>query len=500
MSPAIIPVLLFLAALLMLSYYAGRSLKQDKSQKEYFLGGRSLGGVVLAMTLVATYGSVSSFVSGPGIAWNLGLGWVVFAAPQIITGFFVLGLVGKKMAILSRKTSSLTVIDLLHERYHSRLVSLLSAFFLIVFFTAMNIAQFVGGAQIFSAITGMDYAAGLILFASVTVIYTAGGFKAVALTDTICAVMMITGMVVLGFSIIKEGGGMTSLMQTIANTKKEADGAPTLLTVTSAGALPFTLLFSAWVLVGFGTAGLPQSLVRCMAYKETSDLHKAMFYATVICGALMIGMTLIGVLARSIITDMPENGTDAVIPTLIILRMDPFLASITILAPLAATMSTVSSLLIVSTSTLMRDFYLNLNKRALRDEDIKGVRWARLITIFLGLVTIVLALYPPDIAAWINMFAFGGLEAAFFWPLILGLFWSKMNAKSALCSIIFGMGVYSLLYIFNLSFLGFHNIVWGMISGLLGAIFGVICFKKGDDLMMKKIFFPELLPEPQEER
>ncbi len=87
--------------------------RQKQFAGEYFLGDRSLKGFVLAMTLVATYGSVSSFVSGPGVAWQLGLGWVVFAAPQIIAGFLILGVAGKKMAIVSRAVGAITVIDLI---------------------------------------------------------------------------------------------------------------------------------------------------------------------------------------------------------------------------------------------------------------------------------------------------------------------------------------------------------------------------------------------------
>ena len=322
MQITIIPVLIFLALLLAISFVTQKKIKTH-NQKEYFLAGRNLGGVVLAMTLVATYGSVSSFVSGPGIAWNLGLGWVVFAAPQIITGFFILGLVGKKMAVLSRKTGALTVIDLLHERYQSRVLSLLLAFFMILFFMVMIIGQFIGGAQIFAALTGLDYSLGLLLFATVTVIYTSGGFRAVALTDAICAIFMLTGMIFLGYTIIQDGGGLESVMTNIKLAKTDSQGNPSMLTFDASGALPISLLFSAWVLVGFGTAGLPQSMVRCMAYRHTSDLHKAMLYATVICGALMIGMTALGVLARSVITECPKNGTDAIIPTLIVSKMDP---------------------------------------------------------------------------------------------------------------------------------------------------------------------------------
>ena len=83
----LLPIALFLVMLMGLSLWAERAGRRNRFAGEYFLGDRSLKGFVLAMTLVATYGSVSSFVSGPGLAWQLGLGWVVFAAPQIIAGF-----------------------------------------------------------------------------------------------------------------------------------------------------------------------------------------------------------------------------------------------------------------------------------------------------------------------------------------------------------------------------------------------------------------------------
>ena len=85
-NATIYPVTIFLLILLVVGIYANRSLKKSTNfQKDYFIAGRSLGGVVLAMTLVATYGSVSSFVSGPGIAWNLGYGWVVLLKQDFIT-------------------------------------------------------------------------------------------------------------------------------------------------------------------------------------------------------------------------------------------------------------------------------------------------------------------------------------------------------------------------------------------------------------------------------
>ena len=468
----LVPIGIFFVVLLLVGYVVSYQANRATSfKKEYFLGSQNLGGVVLAMTLVATYGSVSSFVSGPGVAWNLGLGWVVFAAPQIITGFLILGLVGKRMTILAHRTESLTVIDLLFERFQSRLVAVLLAVMLIIFFLAMIVGQFIGGAQIFAGLTDIDYSLGLVIFALVTVLYSSGGFRAVAITDAICAILMLTGMFILGFVIVRDGGGLEGIMDTLATVNiDEQTGVSRNLEYNAGGALPLGLLFSAWILVGFATVGLPQSLVRCMSYKSSQDLHKAMVIATVICGALMIGMTMLGVFARAVITDLPAGGTDAVIPTLIAHKMHPLVAGVTILGPLAATMSTVSSLLIASASAIIRDLFKALRpehqqvanspiadavKPALSYHEkiiIKGT------TLVMGIIAITLALFPLDIVVWVNLFAFGGLESAFVWPVVLGLFWRKFNTCGVLTSLIAALGVYTVCSVFKISFLSCHAI------------------------------------------
>ena len=485
-----IPVLLFLFILLCIGFYAAQSVKNNSDfQKEYFLGSRNLGGVVLAMTLIATYGSVSSFVSGPGIAWDLGLGWVVFAAPQIITGFLILGVVGKKMAVLSRITGSLTVIDIIYKRFNSKTLSLLLALVLLIFFTAMTVGQFIGGAQIFAAITGLDYKAGLILFAAVTVIYTSGGFKAVALTDAACAILMLTGMFLLCGIIFDEAGGLDSIMSKISSINLNSEGVSRNLLPDADGALPYTLLFSAWLLVGFGTIGLPQSLVRCMSYKQTSDLHRAMIIGTIICGALMIGMTLLGVFARAVIEELPQNGTDSIIPTLIVTKMNPFLAGATLLGPLAATMSTVSSLLIAASSAVIKDIYGTFLGKNSADHYGK-IRTLSIITTYtVGLIALLLALFPMDIVAWVNLFAFGGLETAFLMIILLGLFWQKMNTLGAFLSLGAGSISYITVMSLHINFLGFHNIVVGLFFAAVFAVIGSYIGKSNDEKTLKT-FFP----------
>ena len=132
--------------------------------KDYFIASRSLGGFVLAMTTVATYSSVSSFVGGPGQAWSIGFGWIYMSVVQVTALLLVLGILGKKMAMVSRKIDAVTIIDVIRHRYQSDVLANISAIIIVIFFAATMVAQFVGGAKLFEAVTGYSYLTGLIVF------------------------------------------------------------------------------------------------------------------------------------------------------------------------------------------------------------------------------------------------------------------------------------------------------------------------------------------------
>lgn len=482
-----VPLLLFLLALLFIARSEACKSGGDFI-KSYFLGDRALQGFVLAMTLVATYGSVSSFVSGPGLAWRYGLGWVVFAAPQIITGFLVLGVLGKKMSLVSRRIGAITVIDVIVARFKSSALGAFLSLSLLFFFIAMMVGQFIGGAQLISQAAGIHYVAGLVLFGSVVVLYTTfGGFRAVAITDTVCALLMLAGMGVLAADIIGEAGGLTLLMQKIAKDAG-AQQAAAFIDPTSCGALPLTLLFSSWILVGFATVALPQSAVRCMAYKSTQDLHLAMIVSTVVCGALMIGMTLLGFLARAAVPESEAFGgnTDAMIPYLITHHMNPWVAGITLVAPIAATMSTVSSLLIAASSAIIKDLILR-RYSLLPDRSEKVARFAKICTFFIGLLSLILAINPFEIIVWINMFAFGGLEIAFLCPLVGGLFWSRATAKGAWVSVLGGLAVYAWACLAKPDLGGWHAVSTALVVSIISFVLVSLAETKN----INQDFFPQ---------
>jgi sodium/pantothenate symporter len=459
--------------------------KAGNFSNEYFIGSRSLGGFVFAMTFVATYSSVSSFVGGPGLAWETGFGWVYYATIQVVSVMMVMGVVGKKIAIVGRKTGAVTVIDLIRARYSSDALANISAAVVVVFFTAMMAAQYSGGASLFAAAANVDYKAGLVIFALVVAVYTAaGGFRGVALTDTVCAVFMLLGMGVIAVAITRSGGGLNAIMEKVG-----AD--PARLEIRSGGRLSVPFLISQWLLCGVCTLGLPQSLVRALSYRDSRALNRAMVCGTVVIGLMMAGMHLLGVLSRGVITELPPGKTtDSIMPALIVRTLPPTLAGFAIIGTLAATMSTVSSLLIMTSSSIIKDLWLRYRPGRVAVDDKRLRRFSMLATFLIGLVAAAIAFKPPTVIVWINLFAFGGLQTAFFWTFLLGLFWKKANAAGAVLAMTGGVISYCLAMAFRFSPGGVHQIVIGagvsLVLFLAGSLFG-----KPQDEKTLRLFFPD---------
>ena len=131
---SLIPVVVFLLAAIGVSVFIRRrNLAGAKDfESEYYIGNRSLGGFVLAMTTVATYGSVSSFVGGPGQAWSIGFGWVYMAAVQVTALLLLYGILGKKLALISRRINALTIVDVIRHRFQSNALAVVSAGIIVV--------------------------------------------------------------------------------------------------------------------------------------------------------------------------------------------------------------------------------------------------------------------------------------------------------------------------------------------------------------------------------
>ena len=480
---ALLPVFGFMISMLAVSVILRKANTKKESQgfiKEYFIGSRSLGGFVLAMTTVATYSSVSSFVGGPGQAWSVGFGWVYMSVVQVTALFLVLGVLGKKMAIVARKIDAVTVIDVIRHRYQSDAIAVISAVIIVLFFSATMVAQFVGGAKLFEAVTGYSYVTGLVVFGLVVVLYTTvGGFRGVAITDTLCSVVMLIGMFLLLGGVLKQGGGYANIMEHIAANK------PEMLDPFSGGNMPLTLYISQWMLVGIFTIALPQSVVRNLSYKDTKSLHRAIIIGTVVVGAMNIGMNFIGVISQGILPESLEtygNSVDNIIPLAIARSLPPFLAGITIIGPIAASISTISSLLLSATSSIIKDVYLyEREKRGNAVPESRAKSLSQLCNLILGLAIFAVSVNPPSVIWKINMFAFGGLESAFGWVFLLGLFWKKANKTGAVCSMVSGTVVYCVCMLLGIKVAGIHQILIGVTVALAGMVIGSRVGKKTDE-------------------
>lgn len=487
---ALLPVFIFMISMLAVSVFLRRSNAKSESQgfvKEYFIGSRSLGGFVLAMTTVATYSSVSSFVGGPGQAWSVGFGWIYMSVVQVTALFLVLGVLGKKMAIVARKIDAVTVIDIIRHRYQSDAIAMISAVIIVLFFSATMVAQFVGGAKLFEAVTGYSYLTGLCVFGLVVVIYTTvGGFRGVAITDTICSIVMLVGMFLLLAGVLNQGGGYENIMEQIAANK------PEMLEPFSGGNMPLTLYISQWMLVGIFTIGLPQSVVRNLSYKDTKSLHRAIIIGTIVVGAMNIGMNFIGVLSQGILPeglDAYGNSVDNIIPLAIAKSLPPLLAGITIIGPIAASISTISSLLLSATSSIIKDVYLyEKAKRGAVVPESRAKSFSQLCNLILGLAIFAISINPPDVIWKINMFAFGGLESAFVWVFLLGLFWKKANKTGAVSAMVCGTLVYCVAMLFGFKIAGIHQILIGVTVALIAMIVGSHLGKKTDEKILDIYF------------
>lgn len=492
----LLPLLIFMGFMVAIGFWVRRQNAGKNFVQSYFIGNHDLGGFVLAMTTVATYSSVSSFVGGPGMAWQIGFGWVYMAVVQVTAIFLVLGIFGKRVAMLSRRFDAVTVVDIIRERFQSDGLAAMAAFIIVLFFCGTMTAQFVGGAKLFATVTGYSYEMGLLLFGLVVVLYTSiGGFRAVAITDTCCAIMMMVGIALLLYYVLEAGGGYAAIMESIHLNH------PEMLEPLSGGHMPVGLYLTQWILVGICTIALPQSVVRGISYKDTRSLHKAMLIGTVVVGFMNIGVNFTGILAHGVLTGPLESygGVDYIIPKTIVAALPPALVGFAIIGPLAASISTISGLLIVASSAIVKDVYLHhaqKHGRAVTGRQLRRLSTAA--TAVIGVIVFCIALTPPSLIWLINMFAFGGLETAFFWTLLLGLFWRRANRLGAILSMGGGTIAYCLTQGLGFKFMGLHQITIGITVSLafflLGAYLG-----KPQEAKVLQVFFPESHdPDPKD--
>ncbi|OOH92409.1 sodium/panthothenate symporter [Pasteurellaceae bacterium 15-036681] len=468
----LLPLIAYLLFVFGVAFYAYRQRQTGSFISEYYVGGRSMSGFVLAMTTAATYVGASSFIGGPGAAYKYGLGWVLLAMIQVPAVLLTLGVVGKRLAIMARQTNSVTINDILLARYNNKFVVWIASFALLLSFFAMMTVQFIGAGRLLETVLGIPYQTAVIIFAVTVGVYTfIGGFRAVVLTDTIQGFVMVVGTILLLGGVLYATGGVENAVNQLEAIN------PQLIQPYGIDERPldFTFMTSFWVLVCFGLIGLPHLAVRSMAYKDSKALHRALVIGTIVVTVLMFGMHLAGVLGRVVLPDLKIG--DQIIPTLMLNVLPPAVAGIFLAAPMAAIMSSIDSMLIQSSSTLIKDLYLAIKPNAIENEQ-KIKRFSTMTTLTICVLLVFAAINPPDMLIWLNLLSLGGLEATFLWVILFGLFWKNANASGAICSMICGLASYVIMTSFGIKILSFHAIVPSLLIGLMAFLIGNMFGKK----------------------
>ncbi|MCL1037685.1 sodium/pantothenate symporter [Shewanella submarina] len=431
----LIPILLYLVLSLLISRVLSRrfsaGLHQDKA-KQFFIGGRFLNGPMLALTLVATYTSASSFIGGPGAAYNIGLGWVWLALIQVPVAMLTMGVLGPKFVAMKSQHS--TLLEWLDARFNHPWLSRLAIGSLVLGFIAMITVQFIGGARLFAGVSGISYEIGLAIFVLTVLAYTlTGGFRAVATTDAVQGVVMLAGVLLLLFATVSAPGFGDKL--TLLATEKPALFSP----MGGEQQLGWPMMLSFWVLICFGTMGLPHTLVRLLAVKDKSALGRGILWGTLISAFMTLVPHLCGFFGRALYPELQVP--DTIMPTLISNLFSPWVAGILLAAPIAAVMSSVDSMLLQSAVTMIRDALV----REREQSGAKALSAERQLLLTRGAMVVITALAawwalkPPDMIVWLNLAAFGALQAVFLWPVIAGLFMKNVSGNAAFAAMVTGL-------------------------------------------------------------
>ena len=283
---------------------------------------------------------------------------------------------------------------------------------------------------------------------------------------------MFVGTLILLIAVIIAGGGIENIINDLMNEN------PNLITpFGNERQLSAAYVSSFWILVGVGVVGLPQVAVRAMSYRDSKSMHRALIIGTIVVGFIMLNMHLIGVFARPILPGIEV--ADQVIPLVSLDVLPGWLAGIVLAAPLAAIMSTVDSLLLLVSSSIVKDVYINYIHPKASNKHVKNISMG--ITGFIGVIVFLMAIDPPQLIVYLNLFAFGGLEAAFIWPIVLGLYWKYGNKYGAMASMVTGISSYIVIYLYNSEYgnlFGVHAVVIPVLLSLIAYIIFSLAIKR----------------------
>ena len=467
MNSTTIWILVAFAAYMVMMLVIGASyMKTGKSTEDYFLGGRKLGGWVVALSAQASDMSGWLLMGLPGSVYALGTGQM-----WIAVGLF-LGTVANWLIISGRlrrytivANNSLTLPAYFENRFHDkkRILLGISSVVIVIFFLVYTASAFASGGKLFSTVFGCSYHVSLTIGAVIILAYTfMGGFMAVCTTDFIQGMLMLVALVtvpVVAFALM--GGNVgPALEQTgvsaanFLNVMKNGDNNFTAVEIISQ---------LAW---GLGYCGMPHILVRFMAVKNQKELNKSKGIAIIWVALSLAFAVVIGVLGRAYLypTILGADGgsTEIVFIEMIkqVFTVDirlPIVAGLFLCGILAAIMSTADSQLLVTASSMSEDIYKGIIKKDATEE--KVMKMSRYTVLGVAVLAYLIAWDPNSSIMGLVSNAWAGLGAAFGPTVLMSLFWKRCNLQGAVAGIVSG---------------GLTVIVWDYIPLVAGQTLGTV--------------------------
>lgn len=435
-TPLLVTFAIYLLVMIAIGFVAWRS---TRSFDDYILGGRSLGSYVTALSAGASDMSGWLLMGLPGALYLGGVSeaWIAFGL--ILGAWCNWKFVAGPLRVYTERTrNALTLPDYFTHRFADthRVLRVLSALVILVFFAVYCASGIVAGARLFESVFGVPYEQALWLGAAATILYTlVGGFLAVSWTDTVQATLMIFALTLTPVVVVLSTGGVGPSLALV----EQVD--PARLDWFRGGSMGWVAIVSllAW---GLGYFGQPHILARFMAADDLSTIPKARRIGMAWMVLCLFGAMAVGFFGIAYFGAHPEQAgmvaanSERVFIALATQLFNPWVAGVLLSAILAAIMSTLSCQLLVCSSALTEDFYKGFLRRNASQRELVWV--GRAMVLAVSLVAIAIASDPNSRVLGLVSYAWAGFGAAFGPVVLISLFWGRMTRNGALAGMIAG--------------------------------------------------------------
>ncbi len=409
--------------------------KNSTDVNGFVLGGRSVGPWLTAFAYGTSYFSAVVFVGYAGqFGWKFGISAAWAGVGNAIIGSLLAwAILGRRTRVMSQHLGSATMPQFFETRFNSKALKLAASAIIFVFLIPYTASLYNGLSRLFAMAFNIDYSVCVIAMAVLTAIYViVGGYMATAINDFIQGIIMLVGIIAVIVAILNNQGGFTEAIEKLSQVSDpaasvEAGGFTSLFGPDPAGLMGVVLLTS------LGTWGLPQMLQKFYAIKNEKAINKGMIISSIFALVVAGGCYFLGGFGRlfSDKLDVATDGFDSIIPTML-LDLSPVLIAIVVILVLSASMSTLSSLVLTSSSTLTLDFIKGTLAKNLREK--KQLLLIRiLVGVFIAIsVVIAIVQYYSNVTfiAQLMGISWGALAGAFLAPFLYGLYWKRVTRLS----------------------------------------------------------------------